>query len=166
MVIIHECYKLFWTNPGSSTPWNNSCAAHYLPTSKTIQVRRTWDAGQCSRSKDELISDVLLRIRTHIRTRVCRPARTYFYQFCVDTGCSLEDLPRVMDDRDGWKERGRERERERESGKPVLSARFDGNDLWFRKKINGLQKKRVNLSYLPTPLLGQDMTQGQFLSGV
>ena len=24
----------------------------------------------------------------------------------------------------------------------------------------------VSLSYLPTPLLGQDMTQGQFLSGV
>ena len=24
----------------------------------------------------------------------------------------------------------------------------------------------MNLSYLPTPLLGQDMTQGQFLSGV
>ena len=38
---------------------------------------------------------------------------------CADTGCSLEDLPGVMDDRDGWCvsvcvcvcERERERER-------------------------------------------------------
>ena len=28
-----------------------------------------------------------------------RPARTYIQQLCADTGCSLEDLPGVMDDR-------------------------------------------------------------------
>ena len=35
-------------------------------------------------------------------------------------------------------------------------------------KENGLEltKKRSRRYYLPTPLLGQDMTQGQFLSGV
>ena len=27
------------------------------------------------------------------------------YQFCVDTGCSLEDLPGEMDDRAGWRVR-------------------------------------------------------------
>ena len=37
-----------------------------------------------------------------------RPARAYIQQFCADTGCSLEDLPGVMDDRDGWRERVRE----------------------------------------------------------
>ena len=31
---------------------------------------------------------------------------------------------------------------------------------------NPYQKFRLVLSYLPTPPLGQDMTQGQFLSGV
>ena len=36
-------------------------------------------------------------------------------QFCVDTGCNLEDLLGVLDDRDGWKE----------SGKSVLTARLD-----------------------------------------
>ena len=37
--------------------------------------------------------------------RVGRPARIYFHQMCADTGCSLEDLLRVMGDRDGWRER-------------------------------------------------------------
>ena len=37
----------------------------------------------------------------------------------ADTRCSLEDLPGVMDDKDGWSER--------ERGKSVLSARF-GDD--------------------------------------
>ena len=25
-----DCYELYWTNPGSNTPQNNSCAATYL----------------------------------------------------------------------------------------------------------------------------------------
>ena len=34
-------------------------------------------------------------------------------------------------------------------------------------KCNTLEMTlKPSLSYLPTPLLGQDMTQGQFLSGV
>ena len=32
--------------------------------------------------------------------------------------------------------------------------------------IVNMPKKIVTLSYLPTPPIGQDMTQGQFLSGV
>ena len=34
--------------------------SHLSPITKTIQVRQTRHAGHCSRSKDELISDVLL----------------------------------------------------------------------------------------------------------
>ena len=37
-----------------------------------------------------------------------RPARTYIQQFCADTGCSIEYLPEVMDDREGWGERVRD----------------------------------------------------------
>ena len=36
-------------------------------------------------------------------------AGTYLHQLCVDTGRNLEDLPRAMNDRDGWKERERVR---------------------------------------------------------
>ena len=33
---------------------------------------------------------------------------SFLHQHCVDTGCSLKDLPRVMDDRDRWRESVRE----------------------------------------------------------
>ena len=33
----------------------------------------------------------------HIHASVGHPSRTYLQQFCMDTGCSLEDLPGVMD---------------------------------------------------------------------
>ena len=57
------------------------------------------------RSKDELISKVFQWTLTHGRDSVGRPARTYLHQLCVDTVCSLEDLPGAMDDREEWMER-------------------------------------------------------------
>ena len=33
---------------------------------------------------------------------------TYLQQLCTDTGCSLEDLPVALDDRDEWRDRVRE----------------------------------------------------------
>ena len=65
---------------------------HLPPITKTIQVRRTRHAGHCWRSRDELISDVLLWIPTHGRAKAGRPARTYIQQLCEDTGCCPEDL--------------------------------------------------------------------------
>ena len=71
----------------------------YLPPiTKTIQVRRTRHEGHCWRSRDELISDVLLCTPTYGRARVWRPARTYIQQLFEDTGCSPEDLPEAMND--------------------------------------------------------------------
>ena len=78
------------------------------PITKTIQVRRTRHAGHCWRSRDELIRDVLLWIPTHGRAKAGRPARTYIQQLCEDTGCCPEDLPRVMNDREEWRERVRD----------------------------------------------------------
>ena len=37
-----------------------------------------------------------------------RPARTYIEQLCEDTGCSPEDLPEAMNDREKWQERVRD----------------------------------------------------------
>ena len=78
---------------------------HLPPITKTIQVRRTRHAGHCWRSKDELISDVLLWIPTYGCAKVGRPARTYIQQLCEDTGCNPEDLPEAMNDREKWRER-------------------------------------------------------------
>ena len=81
---------------------------HLLPIMKTIQVRQTRHVGHSWRSKDELLSDVLVWTPSHGWAKVGQLARTYTQQLCADTGCSLEDLPGVMDDRDSWWERVRE----------------------------------------------------------
>ena len=78
----------------------------YCYTLQTLQlVRQTRHAGHCRRSMDELISDVLLWTPTHGRAKARRPARTYIQQLCEDTGCSPEDLPEAMNDREKWRER-------------------------------------------------------------
>ena len=58
--------------------------------------------------RDELISDVLLWTPTYGRAKAGRPARTYIQQLCKDTGCSPEDLPEAMNDRENWRERVRD----------------------------------------------------------
>ena len=96
---------------------------HLLPIMKTIKISRTRHAGHCWRSRDELISDVLLWIPSHERAKAGRPARTYIQQLCADTRCTPEDLPKAMDDREAWWER------ERESGISVLITRhYDDDD--------------------------------------
>ena len=79
-----------------------------LRITKTIQARRTRHAGHCWRSKDELISDVLLWTPAYGRAKAGRPARTYIQQLCEDTGCSPEDLPEAMNDREKWRGRVRD----------------------------------------------------------
>ena len=77
---------------------------HLPPITKTIQVRRARHAGHCWRSKDELVSDVLLWTPTYGQAKAGRPARTYIQQLCEDTGCNPEDLPEAMNDREKWRE--------------------------------------------------------------
>ena len=81
--------------------WRQHSTKHQLfgllpPITKTIQVKRTRHAGHCWRSRDELISDVLLWTPWYGRAKAGRPARTYIQQLCEDTGCSPEDLPGTM----------------------------------------------------------------------
>ena len=81
----------------------------HLPSiTKTIQIRRTRHVGHCWRSTDELISDILQWTSLHRRAKAGRPARTYIQQFCADTGCSPEDLPEAMNDREGRRKRVRD----------------------------------------------------------
>ena len=78
---------------------------HLPPITKTIQLKGTRHAGHGWRNRDELISDVLLWTPSHGRAKTERPVRTKTQQLRADMGCSLEDLPEVIDDRDGG-ERG------------------------------------------------------------
>ena len=85
-------------------PTRRQLYGHLPPIMKTVQVRWARHAGHCWRSKDELVSDVLLWTPTYGQAKAGRPARTYIQQLCEDTGCNPEDLPEVMNDREKWRE--------------------------------------------------------------
>ena len=89
-------------------PTRHQIYGHLPPITKTIQVRRTRHAGHYWRSRNELISDVLLWTPTHGRLKAGQPARTYIQQLYEDTGCSPEYLPEAMNDSEKWRERVRD----------------------------------------------------------
>ena len=88
-------------------PTKQQLYGHQPPITKTIKIRRTRHAGHCWRSRDELKSDVLQWTSSHERAKPGRPSRTYIQQLRADTGCSTEDLPKAIDDREVWRERVR-----------------------------------------------------------
>ena len=89
-------------------PTRHQLYGHLPLITKTIQARRTRHAGHCWRNKGELISNVLLWTPAYVQSKAGRPARTYIQQLCEDTGCSPEDLPEAMNDREKWRERVRD----------------------------------------------------------
>ena len=99
-------------------PTKHQLYGHLPPITKTIQVRRTRHAGHCWRSKDEVISDVLLWTPAYGQAKAGRPARTYIQQLCEDTRCNPEDLQEAMNDREKWRER-------------VRDIRADGTTWWW-----------------------------------
>ena len=121
-----ELNKSWWQHPT-----RHQLYGYQLPITKTIQVRRTRHAGHCWRSRDELISDVLLSTPTYGRAKTGRPARTYIQQLCEDTGCSPEDLPEAMNDREKWRE-------------SVRDIRAGGTTWWWRS----LQRTLKELVYI------------------
>ena len=101
-------------------PTRHQLYGHLPPITKTIQVRRTRHAGHYRRSRDKLISDVLLWTPTHGRAKAGRPAWTYIQQLCEDTDVVLKTCLRR------WTigESG-----ERGSGISVLPTRHDDDDM-------------------------------------
>ena len=89
-------------------PTRHQLYGHLTPIMKTIQVRWTRHTGHCWRSRDELISDVLLWTPAYGQSKAGRPAWIYIQQLCEYTGCSPEDLPEAMNDREKWWERVRD----------------------------------------------------------
>ena len=68
---------------------------HLPPITKTIEARRTRHAGHCWRSKDEIVSDVLLWTPAYGQSKAGRPARAFIE-------------PKAMNDRETWRERVRD----------------------------------------------------------
>ena len=69
--------KSWWQHPT-----RHQLYGHFPPIMKTIQVRRIRHAGHCWRSKDELISDVLLWTHAYVQAKAGKLARTYIGQLC------------------------------------------------------------------------------------
>ena len=89
-------------------PTRHQLYGHLPPITKTIHSRRTRHAVHCWRSKDKLISDVLIWTPAYGQAKAVRPARTFIQQLCDDTGCNPEDLPEAMNDMETWRERVRD----------------------------------------------------------
>ena len=94
----------FWKNPENNSLESSSCTATYLPSHHPSKMSNTYKG--LVENKDKFISDILLWISTHGHANVDQSAKIYIYQLCADTGCSLEALPRAIDDRDGWEGQG------------------------------------------------------------
>ena len=106
-------------------PTRRELYGHLPPITKTIQTRWTRHAGHCRRSKDEIVSDVLLWTPAYGQSKAGRPARTFIQQLWDDTGCNPEDLPKAMNDRETWRER-------ETSGISVLAARHDDEKICIK----------------------------------
>ena len=92
----------------------------YLPP---IQVKQTRHVGHCWRSRNKLVSNVLLWTPTRRHIGVGQPAKNHINQLYVNTGHSLEELQKAIANRDWWWER------ERESKESRLSTWLD-DDVW------------------------------------
>ena len=95
-------------------PTRHQLYGHLPPITKTIQVRRTRHVGHSWRSKDELISDVLLWTPAYGQVKAGRPARTYIQPW----------RPAKTDGMIG-------RSGERGSGISVLATRHDDDDDYY-----------------------------------
>ena len=97
--------RAIWNKSWRQHPTRHQLYGHLPPITKTIQARRTRHAEHCWRSKDELVSDVLLWTPAYGQSKAGRPARKYIQQLCDDTGCNPEDLSEAMNNRETWRER-------------------------------------------------------------
>ena len=103
-------------------PIKHQLYGHLPPIMKQLQVWWTRHPGHYWRSRDELISDVLLWTPSYGRAKAGRPARTYIQQLREDT--------EAMNDREGWRERLRD-------------IRTDGTRWWWWLAL---------IFFLPNPL--------------
>ena len=105
-------------------PTKQQLYSHLPSISKTIQIRWTRHVRHCWRSKDKLVSDILLWTPTHGCASVGQPARTYLQQlFAIQDAVWKACQEQWMKGMDG----------KRKSKKPVLGAWLndDSNKIYF-----------------------------------
>ena len=82
--------------------YNKTAVVWPLTSYLRNHARWTRDAEYFWRNKDKIISDVLLWTPIHGHTSVGWLTKSYMYQIFADNKNSLENLLRVMTNRDRW----------------------------------------------------------------
>ena len=105
-------------------PTKQQLCGHLPPITKTIKVRRTRHAGHGWRSKNELISDVLLCTPPHERAKAGRPA--IYSSFVPIRDVVLKTCRKQWTiDKGG----------EKVSGISMLMVQHDDNDIYIRSTL-------------------------------
>ena len=104
-------------------PTRHQLYGHLPPITKTIQVRRTRHAGHCWRSKDELISDVLLWTPAYGQAKQDDQLEHTYSSYVSIRDVALKTCQKR------WM---RGRSSERGSGISVLATRHDDDDELYK----------------------------------
>ena len=86
-------------------PSNKCLYGNLSKISLVIKDRRMRFAGHCYRSKEEVISELMLWKPTHGTVKPGRPFKTYTKQLTEDCEYHFEDLHNAMSDREVWRSR-------------------------------------------------------------
>ena len=79
-------------------PQNSSCMATWFPSYKTIPIR--WTRRMILLEKQEQNHEQHFLMDPYTQICQCWPTSMNLSQLCTDSGCSLEDLLGMMNDRD------------------------------------------------------------------
>ena len=87
----------------SKLPSKERLYGNLVQITSVIKERRTKFADHSYRSKDEVVSDLILWTPKHNKVKVGPPSKTYTNQLTEDADCQLKGLPRAMDGREYWR---------------------------------------------------------------
>ena len=127
-----ECCEQYWTSPGGNTPQSSSCTATYHASRKLSKLEEPDIRGHSWRSRDELISDVLLWAPSQ------DDQLELTYNSSVPIKDSIDDLPEAMDGIEGCWERVRDIRAD-----PIYQPLRSGR-IWhliFKRSLTGLNSE-------------------------
>ena len=98
--MLRAILKIHW----SIHPSKEHLYGNFVQITLVIKERRTRFAGHYHKSKDEVVSDLILWTPKHGKAKVGGPSKTYTKQLTENADCQAEDLPRAMEGREYWRE--------------------------------------------------------------
>ena len=93
--------NIYW----STHPSKEGLYGNLVQIALVVRERITIFAGHCYRSKDQVVSDLILWTPNHSKAKVGCPSETFTKQLTGNADCQFEHLTRAMEDREYWRER-------------------------------------------------------------